>query len=369
MRDPLYLPLQALLGLSLLAMPAMLPRLCLAHELARAQGGSDEATGPLVQAPQIGYALFDPVLTRRRGLTQIAVEGCAEQEIPEAFRSYGQAEISDQEHAAVTNGEEVFEIASISKSFAGILLAKLGPQAAQQKVSQFLPELAGSPFANVTLEALARHESGLPTEMPSKGPYSNLNPWQSLKESELLDYVTHGAPAPDKLPGFPPGQDHYKKRYSDLGIAVLGAALVRAYAGPPYAADAKPRLDYAALAEAQIFSKLQMKQTKPLGPLHASREAVPGYRRDVHEDGSVSYHRKPAWAWDALGPAGGYGSTILDMKKYLRAATCPDTVSDPELRLALTASIQQRYGWDHDAGATWGIKYGESEAHSSVIRF
>ncbi len=111
-----------------------------------------------------------------------------------------------------------FDLASLTKPLATAPLLVLAEQEGRldldAPVETFLPELAGSRYAEQSLVALATHRAGLPA-------------WSPLcaSASDLSGYVERIACMPAAVP---PG----RTLYSDLGYILLGAILERA-AGIP----------------------------------------------------------------------------------------------------------------------------------------
>lgn len=150
------------------------------------------------------------------------------------------------------NGRTMLRIGSISKAFAGELLASLaaeGKLRLADPASKFLsnvalPEAGGRP---ITLIDLATHSAGLPRDLPGEAR-PGTNPYDRFSWENDKAYL-----ASAKL-AFVPGT---AAAYSNLGFDVLGAALARAggtdygellktrITGPLGMADTRLRLDEA----------------------------------------------------------------------------------------------------------------------------
>ena len=132
-----------------------------------------------------------------------------------------------------------FELGSITKTMTGMLLAdavRRGEMRHDAPVSDYLPELVGTPAGAATLDQLATHHSGLPA-LPSNPPASlvlavwgNANPYAMSVETLLQ--LTRDTPL--ATPG--------RFAYSNLGMSLLGHAEARAarrcrLAGPGPAAS------------------------------------------------------------------------------------------------------------------------------------
>lgn len=186
-----------------------------------------------------------------------------------------------------------FETGSNGKTITGMLLAdavERGELSLTDRLDRWVPEVTGAPVADVKLESLASHTSGLGRD----GAHSQLTfCWavgsncMNAKEEALLEDLTA---ARLETPG--------RGAYSNLGAGALGLALTRA-TGMPYA-------------------ELAARLTGPLG-MSKTRVQTP-------ETGPLAPHgyqpwgiRPENWVMDAYQPAGGYVSTASDMGKYLQA--------------------------------------------------
>ncbi|WP_225825094.1 serine hydrolase domain-containing protein [Streptomyces naphthomycinicus] len=125
--------------------------------------------------------------------------------------------LSDAGPPRVTGGHAVdryVEIGSLTKALTGTLLARMaqaGVVGLDDPVERWLP---APPGTGVTLLNLARHTSGLPRLPPRLG---RRDPYAAFGPDELLVLVR----GLDTLVVRPPGDEEY----SNLGYAVLGAAL------------------------------------------------------------------------------------------------------------------------------------------------
>ena len=193
-----------------------------------------------------------------------------------------------------------FELGSITKTMTGMLLAdavRRGEMRRDAPVSDYLPELAGTPAGAATLEQLATHHSGLPA-LPSGLPASsvlavwgNANPYAMSVETLLQ--LTRDTPL--GTPG------HFA--YSNLGMSLLGHAEARA-AGA---------VDWPALARQRLLVPLGMTNTTFV----TAAGQIPAGTATPHKDNGW---RAPHWYGAAFTPAGSSTyTTAEDMMKYARA--------------------------------------------------
>ncbi len=134
------------------------------------------------------------------------------------------------------NGDEkptaqtIFPLASITKTFTGVLLADLtlrGVVRLDDPITKFLPSgliKPDNPLNSVTLLELATHTSGLP-KMPNNVKSNRFDRMRKLYGvRELYEFLSNFRSSR------PPGAEF---RYSNIGIALLGHILERA-SGMPY---------------------------------------------------------------------------------------------------------------------------------------
>ncbi|MFF1544271.1 serine hydrolase domain-containing protein [Streptomyces sp. NPDC058291] len=117
------------------------------------------------------------------------------------------------------------EIGSLTKVVTGTALVRMaaaGVLALDDPVERWLPE---APATGITLLHLARHTSGLPRLPPGRLPARD--PYAAFDAAALRALL----PRLDALVTGPPGE---REEYSNLGYAVLGAALRAAARGASY---------------------------------------------------------------------------------------------------------------------------------------
>ncbi|WP_326563259.1 serine hydrolase domain-containing protein [Micromonospora sp. NBC_01796] len=224
-----------------------------------------------------------------------------------------------------------FEIGSVTKALTGMLLADLvadGTVRTDELLKELLPDvaLAAPTIANITLDALASHRAGLPAVwMTSSGQVSAAGPYAGQDVGRLLSSVG-GTPVTD------PGT----VRYSNYGMALLGAAL-----------GARTGMSYPELLRQRILQPLGMAETR----FHLDGEPIP----EPHADGSTVSGRATApWQGSGYAPAGvGAWSTAPDLAKLVNAilqGTAPGiAASTPRFDAgALAPGRRIGYGWFTD---------------------
>ena len=250
-------------------------------------------------------------------------------------RSYGFADMEEKTPATVAT---VYRVGSITKAFTGLMLLQLaqdGKASLSDPVDRYFPELEripNRPAARITLEQLATMTSGLAREPANSAAYSKgrVSDWEGV----LLAALSHARY--ESAPGV-------RYLYSNIGYAVLGAALARA-AGMPYVRYVHDR----------ILVPLDMKETV-LEPTDAMRPRIAkGYQ--VTRAGEVS-STLPLQQHDGRGyrvPNGALYSTVADMARFVVFALGegPDSV----LRKEVLDETFAKLSWDTaHQGSGYGI--------------
>ena len=199
---------------------------------------------------------------------------------------------SDVENQIKADQHTLYEIGSITKSFTGLLLAKLAVQDSlnlSAAVNEFLPDsinLTDKKGNAVTLKSLATHSSGLP-RLPSNLDLTNqLNPYQHYDQNKMYSFLSHHTPRTV-------GQ-HFV--YSNLGFGLLGDVL-STYKQTPYRS----------LLREQIL--------KPLGLKHTYFE-VPSTQKPHMAKGYMGTQQVPLWTFKVIDAAGGLKASIADLQLY-----------------------------------------------------
>jgi len=231
--------------------------------------------------------------------------------------------------------DSLFEIGSITKTFTGLLFAKMAAEGEvdlRDAARDLLPPGVAGPShgLQITLLDLATHHSGLPRMPDNGGSVYQRETYTNYRESDLYDYIKrHGL----EKPADP------KYLYSNLGFAILGAALAN-----------RARAGYAELLQNEITGPLGMKDTAiSLSPELRSRlmQGYDGKRR-----------RTPPWDLAyAYASAGGLHSTAGDMLTYLEAQLHPERTTlraalaeSQRLRADIAGNVRIALAWQYDPG-------------------
>jgi CubicO group peptidase (beta-lactamase class C family) len=207
----------------------------------------------------------------------------------------GVAGARDLASRSPVDGDTVFRIASMTKSFTALSILALrdeGKLSLDDPVERYVPELGGLAYLTtdspkITIRHLLSHSGGFPED----------NPWgdQQLADTEEQLSQTLGRGIPfSNAPGV-------AYEYSNYGFAILGRVVSRV-SGMPY-------FDY---VSAKILGPLNMTSTT-LEPSTVPRERLAhGYR---WEDGR--WKEEPLLANGSFGAMGGMLTSIRDLSRYV----------------------------------------------------
>jgi len=194
------------------------------------------------------------------------------------------------------DGDTVYEIGSITKTFTATLLAQAvlaGRVTLDEPVAQLLPDFK-IPSRNgkeITLEELGTQHSGLPRLPSNMLPKDPANPYADYDAAKLKAFL-----AGYELPR-DPGATY---EYSNLGFGLLGYALAQS-----------EHTTYDALADDGIL--------KPLGMTVSGTVFTDVMRAHLAPGHDATGQAAKNWDIDALAGAGAIRSTSNDMLRYLRA--------------------------------------------------
>lgn len=196
----------------------------------------------------------------------------------------------------MVDGDSVFEIGSITKTFTALLLADMaekGEVKLDDPISKFLPATVKAHKVNgkeITLLNLTRHTSGLPRMPDNFAPKDPDNPYADYTVKDMYAFLNAYKSTREI------GAYH---EYSNFGVGLLGHVLAL-----------RVGTDYESLLRVRVLQPLQMTSTSiTLTPEMKSHLAT------GHWD------RLPVANWDipTLAGAGALRSTAGDMLKYVAA--------------------------------------------------
>ena len=251
--------------------------------------------------------------------------------------------------------DSLFEIGSITKTFTGLLLARMaeeGKVRLDQPVRELLPPgTVGKPAADeITLLDLATQHSGLPGMPDNFKPVNRRNPYADYHVANLYAYLAKRGVWRRPHPSF---------LYSNLGLALLGQALAN-----------RAGTTYAMLLEQEVTGPLGLRDTVvKLSPEQWDR-LLQGH------SGNEPHGPAPNWDLDAFAGAGALRSTAGDMLTYLEAQLHPEgsTLSaaleaSHTLRADVTARQRIALAWFYEEDSGIYQHNGGTAGYSSYAFF
>ncbi|GAB2982986.1 hypothetical protein GCM10027049_19840 [Mucilaginibacter puniceus] len=231
------------------------------------------------------------------------------------------------------DGNTLFEIGSITKTFTSILLAwyvNQGKVSLNDPITKFLPEPAASnpQLKDIKLINLSNHTSGLqsiPTNTELQRPYDQANPYKNYSKQLLFDYLAKCTLIAN------PGE---KYAYSNLAPGLLGIILEKVSGKP-----------YEQMVAEIITQPLGMKSTIQ----HIYPMLSPRFATVYDEEGNPT----SPWDFDALAPAGALRSSMNDMLLYVKANL--NTKGTSQLDKAIDLTHQITLNNDARIGLAWHI--------------
>jgi CubicO group peptidase (beta-lactamase class C family) len=248
---------------------------------------------------------------------------------------------SNLENDKTSSPQTLHSICSISKLFTSVAIMKLydeGKLRLDDKVSDLLPwfdihqkyEASGP----ITVRGLLTHSAGLPREAAAAYwswpdfPFPTRDEMiTGLKEQETLY----------------PSQTHFQ--YSNLGLSLLGE-IVAEVSG----------MSYDAYVQENILDPLGLEDTRPYMPedLYGDQLAV-GYSS---VDRSRERKKVKFFQANAIGPAAGYSSNVLDLADFASWQFRLLETQKTEILKSSTLQNMHNVHWtDEDFGTTWGLGF------------
>jgi CubicO group peptidase (beta-lactamase class C family) len=197
----------------------------------------------------------------------------------------------------VPDGDTVYEIGSITKTFTATLLARAvlsGRATLDAPVAQLLPDfkIPSRGGKEITLGQLATQHSGLPRLPSNLLPKDGADPYADYDAAKLKAFL-----AGYELPR-DPGASY---EYSNLGFGLLGYALAQS-----------EHTSWGAAANENIL--------KPLGMTMSGTAVSDAMRSHLAHGHDNLGNAVKNWDFDAMAGAGAMRSTANDMLRYLKAS-------------------------------------------------
>jgi CubicO group peptidase (beta-lactamase class C family) len=236
--------------------------------------------------------------------------------------------------------DSIFEIGSITKTFTGLILARMVERhkvRLDEPVRELLPPgtVPKPEGPEITLIDLVTQHSGLPRMPDNFHPANPENPYADYHAANLYEFLSkHGVGKPPDAPFL----------YSNLGVGLLEQAL----------AD-RAHSTYSDLLNTQV--------TEPLHLLDTVITLSPDQQRRFLQGHDAKHNPAHAWDLDALAGAGAIRSTVSDMLAYLDANLHPEKVPPMaaalnlyhELRADVAPGMRIAFAWLYstEAGNYW----------------
>ncbi len=229
----------------------------------------------------------------------------------------------------IPDGDTVFEIGSITKTFTATLLAhavQTGSVKLDAPLADLLPDFS-IPARNakqITLLDIATQFSGLPRLPTNLKPADEANPYVDYGPVQLKSFLSEY-----KLPR-DPGESY---EYSNLGFGILGYALAQ-----------HAHTSYADLLRTVILRPLGMAMTDVTTTQKLKGHLAPGHNEEGRPVGE--------WDFDVETGAGAIRSTGNDMLRYLKA-----NMGDGRSSLASAMKTAQQPRRDIDKDTRIGLAW------------
>lgn len=244
--------------------------------------------------------------------------------------AYGKPRIeSDQQ----VDGDTVFEIGSVTKTFTGLLLAEAverGEMKLGDPVFKYLPNSVKMPSREgrqITLLDLATHRSSLPRLPDNMAPADPNNPYADYTVANLHTFLS----------GYKLTRDIGEKyEYSNLGMGLLGHVIAL-----------KAATNFEALVEERIC--------RPLGMTNTGITLSPWMKAHLATGHSATLQTNANWDIPTLAGAGALRSTANDMLKYISANA---GLKQTDLRSAMELAHEPRFSAgsaNMEIGLVWHI--------------
>lgn len=225
------------------------------------------------------------------------------------------------------DGDTVFQMGSLSKTFVGLVLADMvrrGEVALDDPAQKYLPAGVKMPERGrpITLLDLATHRSGLPSMPDNFRLDGEAHPIEAYTVDDLWQFLSHYQPT------LSPGE---KFRYSNTAVSLLGRLL-----------GLRAGKEYEALLKERVLEPLDMRSTAITVTASMPARLAPGH----------GYYLQPQYEPEmkTLQASGSVRSTANDMLRfigaYLNAPRSPLTDSMAlQLRTRSPAGAGMSLGW------------------------
>ncbi len=241
----------------------------------------------------------------------------------------------------------IFELASVSKQFTGVLIMMLKEEGKLNYDDLLEKYVPGLPYPGITLRHLLNHTSGLPDYFPLMSEH-----WDKSKvadNEDVIAYLKQFQPAKS----FEPGE---KYEYSNTGYIMLGS-VVEKVSGKEFVEFAHERIFTPVRMTTTDIRTAEQKAALPnfaLGHMYVKEK-----QRYVRAD-SFPASNYTIWVGGRKGP-GRISSTTTDLLKWDRALYTEDLVKKESLEEAFSPARLKNdslhyygFGWELRTHPTLG---------------
>src|SRR3954470_20525881 len=203
--------------------------------------------------------------------------------------------LRDVDTAAPVDGDSVFRIASMTKSFTAMSILRLrdeGKLSLDDPAERYVPEMAGLKYPTtdapkITIRHLLSHAEGFPED----------NPWGNRQLADTDEQLSHmlrtGIPF-SNAPGI-------AYEYSNLGFAILGRVVTNV-----------SKVPYTEYVNANILKPLGMTSTTLEPKTVAANRLAHGYRWEDER-----WKDEPLLSNGSFGSMGGMLTSVRDLSRYV----------------------------------------------------
>lgn len=252
-------------------------------------------------------------------------------------KGYGYA---DMDKKVSMKPETIFSICSISKLFTSIAIMQLWEKGAlrlDDSLAALLPDFKiKQQYAEtvpITVHSMLTHSSGLLRDADSSWNEPNFyfQTTEELKKSLAAKQTLY------------PSSTYFQ--YSNVAMSLLGEIVAK-----------KTGKDYNDYVEEKILKPLQLTNTLPYLPEKLWRsEMATGYNA-LNREGSRTM--QPFFKTNAIAPAAGYSSNVIDLAKFASWQFRLLSATKPEVLKPSTLKEMQRIQWvSPDKRLTWGLGF------------
>ena len=238
--------------------------------------------------------------------------------------------LRDAKNKIAPDNSTLYELGSITKSFARLAIATQGTINLDDPISKFLPPGIRAPRPNgkeISIVDLITH-TGIKFSVPCTFRSSNpqglicygvdlepplLDPYKNTSRENIFQFVHEFSYTVEEFPAlFPEPGSFYS--YSNVGVGLLGEILGEVY-----------QTTFENYLTQYILSPLKMTSSKIAMSCEQSNSCSNIAKVYSKEKPSSAWEEKSLWHFPGMSAAGGLRSNIDDMEKFLRANLFPES--------------------------------------------